>query len=281
MFIGKFGSDPSKCQRQFRPQATLLGLFLGAVHLSAPTASKAEEHAGKNILPFTDSYAFVDRHTDSPEVKALGFPAGPRPVLLLGMVVEKEEAEKAGTPIDIVSATVSNGKVTVDLVYKDVGVLELWEIGGDDTLFFDPENHKGTWTVTVTDSEGATATAQPVLLEYGIEMPLLEDVMAEELASGDLTIGWSAPELSLEIEEKCDIEYRLRLLENFDKQLHRSGAITETSVTVSADILKEKLGGNIDGVWGRIEMYCRDKNERNDEGVGELESRSNTFFPLN
>lgn len=271
----------SRCRHRSLSPAILLGLSLGMMSLGAVTTGKAEQPADTGDLPFTDPFTFVDGYTDSPDVKALGFPAGPKPVLLVGMIVKKGDAEKAGTPVDIVSATATNGNVTIDLVYADVGVFELWENTGDNKPLFDPESHIGTWIITATDSTGATATTQPVVLEYGIEMPLVEGVKAEAMASGDLAVTWSVPELDPEIEEKCDIEYRLRLLENYDKQVYRSGAIAETSVNVPADILKEKAGGNLDGLWGRIEMYCRDKQEKDDQGVGELEARSNTFFPLN
>lgn len=271
--LGLAVTSLSKCRYHFRPKVTLLGLFLGVVPLCAPTAGEAEE------LPFTDPYAFVDRFTDSPEVEALGFPTGPKPFLTLGMVVEKEEAEKAGTPIDIASATATNGEVTVDLVYADIGVLDLWD-NWEDIPVFDPKNHIGTWIITATDSNGASATTQPVLLEYGFEMPFVENMDAQQTASGDLTVTWSVPELDPEIKEKCDVDYRLRLLENVSKQLYRSDRTTETVVTVPADTLKEKVGDDLDGVWARVEMTCRDKEQKDKDGVGEAEARSSTFVPL-
>jgi hypothetical protein len=72
------------------------------------------------------------------------------------------------------------------------------------------------------------------------------------------------------------------LLKNIDQQLYRSDGTTESSVTVPAATLEEKAGGDLAGVWGRIEMACRDKDEqqKNNAGEGQLEARSNTFFPL-
>lgn len=253
----------------------LLKLSIGAFALSATTASEAEEMSDAGIQAFTDPYAFVDRFMDSPEVKELGFPVGP-PYIEVGMIVEKEKAEETGTTIDIVSATASNGEVTIELDHADIGIFELW----DKWVLFDRQSHMGTWVVTATDSTGASATAEPVLLEYGFELPLVENVVAEKTASGDLNITWPEPEVAMDIKEKCDIDYRLRLLENVDNQYFRSDGTTETAITVPASVLEEKIGESLDGVWGRIEMACRDKVQKNENGVGELESRSNTFFPL-
>jgi hypothetical protein len=261
-----------------RSQLALVGL--GLVALSAPGA--AQEASASGNLPFTDPYAFVDRFTDSSDVAALGFPSGPEPFLNLGMIVEKEEAEKAGAPIDIVSATASNGQVNIDLVYADIGVFELWDNFGGDPAVFDPKSHGGSWVITATDSKGASASTQPVLLEYGFVMPFVEDVNVEQTTSGDLKVTWIVPELEPEIAAKCDVDYRLRLLKNIDQQLYRSDGTTESSVTVPAATLEEKAGGDLAGVWGRIEMACRDKDEqqKNNAGEGQLEARSNTFFPL-
>jgi hypothetical protein len=262
-----------------RSRAILLPLIVGVVPLCAVTAGQAEEATSKGSLPFADPYVFVDRFTNSPDVKALGFPVGPKPFLNVGMVVEKEEAEKAGTPIDFVSAKATNGKVTFDLVYADIGILDLWDNAAD-TPVFDAENHKGTWIITATDSKGASAESSPVLLEYGFEMPFVENLRTEEMASGDLRIIWSVPELDPEIAENCDIDYRVRLLYSDTKQLYRSDPTTETAVTVPAETVKAKTGGSLDGVWGRVEMGCRDREQKDENGVGELEARSNTLVPL-
>ena len=117
----------------------MLGLFLEVAPLCLPATGEAEELTATGNLPFTDPYAFVDRFPDSPEVKALGFSVGSRPFLDVGMIVEKEKAKKAGTPIDIVSAAATNGKVTIDLTHADIGILDLW----DKWVVFDPKNHKG------------------------------------------------------------------------------------------------------------------------------------------
>jgi hypothetical protein len=259
-----------------RSEGILLGLLLGVAPLCLPATGEAEELTGTGNLPFTDPYAFVDRFTDSPEVKALGFPVGSGPSLEVGMIVEKEKAKKAGSPIDIVSAAATNGKVTIDLTHADIGILDLW----DKWVVFDPKNHKGRWIIKATSSKGTSAATQPVLLDYGFELPLVENVSAEKTASGDLKVTWSAPEIGFEIKDKCDIDYRLRLLQDVDKQFYRSDRTTETFVTVPADTLKEKLGDNLHGDWGRIEMLCHDKEQKDKDGVGELEARSNTLFPL-
>jgi hypothetical protein len=259
-----------------RSQALLLGLFLGAAPLCLPSTGEAGELTAAGYLPFSDPYAFVDRFADSPEVKALGFPAGSSPSLEVGMIVEKEKAEKAGTPIDIVSAAATNGKATIDLTHADIGILDLW----DKWVVFEPKNHKGAWIIKATDSKGASAATRPVLLDYGFELPFVENVNAKKMTSGDLKVTWSVPELDPEIKEKCDIGYRLRLLQNADKQFYRSDRTIETVVTVPADTLSEKVGDKLDGVWGRIEMLCRDKKEKDKGGAGDLEARSNTLFPL-
>jgi hypothetical protein len=256
-----------------------MGLILCAVPLYALTTGEAEGQSSRGNLPFTDPYAFVDRFTNSPDVKALGFPVGPKPFLNLGMIVEKEKAEEAGTSIDIVSASATNGKVSIDLAYQDIGIFDLWDDWGH-IPEFDPERHKGTWIITAVDPSGASASTQPVVLEYGIEMPFVENVETEETASGDLKVSWSAPELDPEIKEKCDVDYRLRLLRGDSEQFFRSDQTTETVISVPAETLNEKVGSTLDGVWGRIEMACRDKEEKGEDGVGELESRSNTLFPL-
>lgn len=273
------GSKIQTEQKKSRPVHVLMGLILGIVPLGGATVGQAEEAPATGSLPFTDPYAFVDRFTDSPEVKALGFPIGPKPFLNLGMVVEKEEAERAGTPVDIVSATASNGKITFELVYADIGILDLWD-NWDEIPVFNPETHTGAWMITAVDSDGRSATTEPVLLEYGIDMPFVENVAAEATASGDLRVTWLAPELDPEIKEKCDVDYRLRLLQTDTKQFYRSDQTTETSVTVPADTLTEKVGGDLDGVWARVEMTCRDKKQKDEDGVGEAEARSNTFVPL-
>jgi len=269
-------SSFSERGHHLRSPVLLLGLFLGVAPLCLPTTIEAEELTATGNLPFSDPYAFVDTFTDSPEVKALGFPVGSRPSLEVGMIVEKGKAEKAGTPIDIVSAVATNGKATIDLTHADIGILDLW----DKWVVFDPKNHKGAWIIKATDSKGASAATQPVLLDYGFEMPLVENVNAEKTASGDLRVTWSVPELDSQIKEKCDIDYRLRLLRNVDKQFYRSDRTAETFVTVPADTLKEKVGDNLNGVWGRIQMLCHDKEQKDKNGVGELEARSNTFFLL-
>jgi hypothetical protein len=268
---GRGRSAASLPARQYYRRAKV-ALFLGAVALGALTAGVAEEATAAGNLPFTDPYRFAE----SPEIEALGFPTGSEPSLEVGMVVEREEAEKAGAPIDIVSASASNGKVTIDLTHADIGIFDLW----DKWVAFDPNDHLGTWIITATDSKGASATTRPVVLDYGFEMPFLESVDVEKAASGDLKVNWSVPKLDSEVKENCDIDYRLRLLENVDKQFYRSDGTTEASITVPADTLKEKVGDSLDGVWGRIEMACRDKEQKNNAGDGQLKARSNTFFPL-
>jgi hypothetical protein len=264
-----------------RSRVILLRIIVGLTPLCALTAGEAEELTATGTLPFTDPYVYVERFTNSPDVKALGFPVGPKPFLNLGMVVEKEEAEKAGTQIDIVSARATNGKVTFDLVYADIGILDLWDNYTEEGLpVFDPANHKGTWTITATDSNGASANTGPVLLEQGFEMPFVENLRTEEMASGDLRVIWSVPELDAEIEEKCDIDYRVRLLYKDTEQLYRSDPTTETFVTVPADTVKEKVGDSLDGVWGRVEMECRDKEQKDENGLGEVVAKSNTLVPL-
>lgn len=262
-------------KRQFcsRPRAILLGGAFSAVSLCGLISSEVEGQISSGNLSFTDPYAFVDRFTGSPD--ALGFPVGSSPFLNLGMIVEKEKAEKAGTPIDIVSASATNGKVSIDLSFQDIGILDLWD-NWKQMPEFDAEMHKGTWVITAVDSNGSSARTLPVELEYGIEMPFLENVETEQTASGDLELSWTAPDLDSEIEAKCDIDYRLRLLRSDSKQFFRSDRTTNTEITVPGD----KAGSTLDGVWGRIEMACRDKEEKGEDGVGELESRSNTLFPL-
>ena len=241
-------------------RSALAGLIVAVLHLLAAMPTQAQQVDATDGLPFTDPYVFVDRFTNSPDVEALGFPVGPKPFLNVGMIVEKEEAEKAGNPIDIISASATNGEVTFDLVYADIGVLELWD-NFDNPPVFDPDKHKGEWVITTVNSEGKTATTQPVLLEHAFEMPFVEDMNAEKLASGDLKVTWSAPKLSQEIQEKCDIKYRVRLLTNSGKQWFRSDPTAETSVSVPADTLKEKVGENLSGTWARVEMACRDRDE--------------------
>ena len=259
------------------PSRTIcLRLVVGVAPLCAVTAADADEAT----LPFTDPYVFVDRFSNSADVKSLGFPTGPKPFLTLGMIVEKEKAEEAGTPVDIVSATASNGKVTFDLIYADIGILDLWDNWRDGAPEFDPESQMGTWVITATDSKGEMASTSPVVLDHGFELPFVENAHAEKMESGELHVTWSAPALDPKMQEQCDVDYRVRLLRDGDNQLYRSSPTTEMSITVPAETVMEKVGDSLEGVWGRVEMACRDQNEKNNDGVGELEARSNTFFPL-
>jgi hypothetical protein len=263
-----------------RSQTTWLRLMVIALPVAAVSAGGAAHANAEETLAFVDPYVFVDRFEDTAEVKALDFATGPKPFLTLGIVVEKDKAEQAGTPVDIVKATASNGKVTFDLVYADIGILDLWDNWRDGLPEFDPETHKGTWVITATDSKGGTKTTSPVMLDHGFTLPFVEDAHGEKTASGDLQVTWMAPKLDPEMQETCDVDYRVRLLIDGDHQLYRSSPTTETSLTIPADTVMAKFGDSLENIWGRIEMGCRDRNEKNADGLGELEARSNTFFPL-
>lgn len=216
------------------------------------------------------AFAFVDRFPEG--TAKIGFVEGES--LSVGTLIRFDES--LGDPIDIVSATASNGIAEYTLESISLGFVQGWQALPAPML--DLDSHLGVWTVTVEDAKGHIQSLDALSLDHGITLPYVENIGAASLESGELEVSWSTPDLS-EIGDNCtSYVYRLRVLRDFDNQLFRSGAIAHEASETSykTTVPKEKVVemGDLQDVWARVELQCRDSEEPG------AESRSNAFAAL-
>ena len=216
-------------------------------------------------------FAFVD---DFPENSAsLGFDAGRR--FALGVFVTLGDS-----PVkEVTFRNLGTGSSLVGSPLESVSKI-FAEKSDKPVLFqvmpmpaFEPERHKGVWEATITDDAGNIIADRTHHLDIVGSFPFVQDVKA----TGDAltpSISWAIPDATL-IPDRCETNFRVRLLKSLDTQLHRSEKLSLPEYTVPDGVLDD---GDVADTYVRVQFTCTDRGEAEHSAPEEI--RSETFVPL-